>query len=302
MDRERKKILPVVLNRGAGAGSTQETVRELERLFAASGLAAQVHVASGGFELERLARELLGEGPAMLVAAGGDGTVSTLASCLHGTGTVLAVLPMGTLNHFARDIGIPMDLAQAVEVIARGAPIGVDLCEVNGRHFVNNASLGLYPDIVRDRTRQQRRLGRGKYWAMLWATFAAMRRHAFLHLDMDIDGRQMRCRAPFIFIGNNDYAMEGFAIGRRSSLREGRMSVYTTRRRTRWGIVSLAMRALFGRLRQADDFSVEHASRLRIDSHRAHLHIATDGEVWRVAVPLSIRTLPGALRVIAPAP
>jgi YegS/Rv2252/BmrU family lipid kinase len=301
MDREPKKPLPVVLNRGSGAGSTEETVRELERLFAARGLAVDIHVASG-HEIERVARELLRESPAILVAAGGDGTVSAVASCLQGTATALAVLPLGTLNHFARDIGMPLDIEQAVEVIARGASTGMDMCEVNGRHFVNNASLGLYPDIVRDRTRQQRRLGRGKYWAMLWATFAAVRRHAFLHLDMDIDGRRVRCRAPFVFIGNNDYVMEGFAIGRRASLREGHMSVYTTRRRTRRGIFWLAIRALFGRLRQADDFFVERASLLRIESRRSHLHVAVDGEVWRTATPLSIRVLPGALRVVVPAP
>ena len=97
--------------------------------------------------------------------------------------------------------------------------------------------------------RQQRRLGRGKYWAMLWATLAVMKRSPFLSLTMEIDGKPVHCRSPFVFIGNNDYVMEGFSIGTRSSLRDGKLSIYTTQRRTRGGLVRLAFRALLGQRR-----------------------------------------------------
>jgi diacylglycerol kinase family enzyme len=208
---------------------------------------------------------------------------------------------LGTLNHFARDLGVADDLDDAIAAIAANRTKQVDLGEVNGTHFINNASLGLYPDIVRDRTRQQRRLGRGKYRAMVWATLAALRRSSFLHLTVELDGKASGAgRAPFVFIGNNDYVMEGFHIGERASLGEGRLSVYTTRRRSRWGLVTLAMRALFGRLRQADDFLAESVARLRVESRHRYLHVATDGEVMRMRTPLEFRSLPGALRVVAP--
>jgi diacylglycerol kinase family enzyme len=244
----------------------------------------------------------LEDGADVLVAAGGDGTVSAIASCVHGTQAAMGVLPMGTLNHFARDLGIPAEVEDAIATIAAGKRIAVDMGEVNGRHFVNNASLGIYPDIVRDRTRRQRRLGHGKPWAMMWAILSVMRRSPFLKLAVEIDGQEtFRCRSPFVFIGNNDYVMEGFNIGQRGSLRDGHLSIYTTTRRTRFGLFALAVRALFGRLRQADDFAMAKARELQIDSPRRRLVVATDGEVTAMDTPLTFRVLPGALQVVAPA-
>jgi YegS/Rv2252/BmrU family lipid kinase len=294
-------VVPIILNARAGQGHASEVATRLVEAFAQHGVAAEVHAASSGEEITQLARKALEQRPEILVAAGGDGTVSAVASCVKGSGTAMAVLPMGTLNHFARDLGMPDEMDAAVAAIARGQRRGVDVGEVNDRIFVNNASLGIYPDIVRDRTRQQRRLGRGKYWAMVWATIAVLRRSPFLKLELEIDGQQTHCRSPFVFIGNNDYVMEGFDIGKRSSLRDGRLSIYTTRRHTRWGLVRLALRALFGRLSQDADFAAMGATRLRIDTHRRRLLVATDGEVSAMDTPLEFRVLPGALDVIVPA-
>lgn len=290
--------IPVIVNATAGRGFSLAQRDELRKMFSEAGLEVEIHAASRGEEIMELTRRALTNRPPFVVAAGGDGTVSAVASCLDGTHTALAVLPIGTLNHFARDLGIPSDLRQAVEAIAHGQPVGVDLGEVNKRPFINNASLGIYPDIVRDRTRQQRRLGRGKYWAMLWATLSVLRRSPFLSLVMEIDGKPVHCRSPFVFVGNNDYVMQGFSIGTRSSLRDGRLSIYTTQRRTRSGLVRLAFRALFGRLHQADDFAIANAGSLRIESRRRWLLVATDGEVTAMETPLEFRVRPGALSVI----
>jgi len=301
-DNARAPVGPtlVILNATAGSGTSAGRVEALGEAFAACGIEAEIQVAKTGAEIVDLATRAVRARPAFVVAAGGDGTVSAVASCLKGSGIPMGVLPMGTLNHFARDLGIPMDVKQAVKAIAEGSPEGIDLGEVNERSFINNASLGLYPDIVRDRERQQRRLGRGKFWAMLWATLAALRRSPFLSLSMDIDGRPVRCRSPFVFVGNNDYVMEGFSIGTRSSLRDGHLSVYTTQRRTRAGLVRLALRALVGRLDQVDDFAVSSAASVRIDAPHRRLLVATDGEVTAMETPLHFRVLPGALSVIVP--
>jgi YegS/Rv2252/BmrU family lipid kinase len=299
---QRFKRVPVIVNDTAGTGHCQETYEEIRRLFRARGVEADILAARDGSGLEARAREALRENPGVVVAAGGDGTVSAIASALRGTGVALGIVPIGTLNHFARDLGIPADLEGAIDVILAGTPVAVDVGEVNGVTFINNASLGIYPDIVRDRTRQQRRLGRGKYWAMLWATFAVMRRSPWLKLHLDIDGRRTDCRSPFVFVGNNDYTMEGFNIGMRSSLRDGCLSIYTTQRRTRLGLLGLALRALLGRLRQADDFAVARAEQLTIDSRHRRLWIATDGEISVMQPPLAFRVLPRALEVIVPRP
>ena len=291
----------VILNAKAGTGHEGDDRRALEEALAAHGLQGTIHAVGEGGDLVAAAKQALAAGAEVVVAAGGDGTVSAVASCLVGSKATMGVLPMGTLNHFARDLGIPPKLEDAVAVLAQGVRMGVDLGQVNGRVFVNNASLGVYPDMVRDRIRQQRRLGRGKWWAMVWATLATLRRSPFLRLTLEIEGREaVRCRSPFVFIGNNDYVMEGFDIGARQSLRDGRLSIYTTTRCTRLGLVALALRALVGRLRQADDFATAAARSLRIDSPRRRLLVATDGEVTAMDTPLEFRLLRGALPVLAP--
>ena len=292
----------VILNAKSGPGESDDRREKLEAALASQGLEAAIHPVADGEGIVRAAKDAIAAGAEVVVAAGGDGTVSAVASCVQGTAATLGVLPMGTLNHFARDLGIPNALEEAVAVLAQGIRVGVDLGEVNGRFFVNNASLGIYPDRVRDRVRQQRRLGRGKWWAMTWAAIGVLRRSPFLRLTLEIEGREVvRCRSPFVFIGNNDYVMEGFDIGARESLRDGRLSIYTTTRETRFGMVALVVRALVGRLRQADDFATSAARHLRIDSPRRRLLVATDGEITAMDTPLTFRLHHQALPVLAPA-
>ena len=240
----------------------------------------------------------------MLVAAGGDGTVSAVADVVRGTGTALGVIPVGTLNHFAKDLGIPLDPADAARVIAAGRRVRVDVGEVNGRGFINNASLGLYADLVRKRKRQQRHLRRSKRKAMLWAALEVLDRSRLLDLRLELEervqDRVQECSAPFVFVGNNDYVLEGFEIGRRERLDAGMLKVYTTRRSSAAGLLGLALRALFGSLRQADDFMESAVRSLRVESRRRRLLVATDGELNAFDTPLEFRIRPRALQVIVP--
>ena len=201
----------------------------MREAFAGTGLEVDVALLGQGDDVRDVARKALQGKPAVLVAAGGDGTLSAVADVLRGTGTALGVMPFGTLNHFAKDLGIPLDPGEAARVIAAGRRTAVDVGEVNGRAFINNASLGLYPGMVRERERQQRRLRRSKRHAMMWATLAVLNRPPLLDLRLELDGKVHDCRAPFVFIGNNDYEMEGFDIGTRARLDGGCLNVYTTR-------------------------------------------------------------------------
>jgi diacylglycerol kinase family enzyme len=292
--------IPVILNDGSGGGRSRE---QAERLFAAfrdAGLRPKPWPVAPGADVRALARRALKPAPRVLAVAGGDGTVGAVADVVRGTGTALAVIPVGTLNHFAKDLGLPLDPAQAVRVIAQGRRIRVDVGEVNGRAFVNNASLGLYADIVRKRKRHQRRLRRSKRMAMLWATLEALGSSRLLDLSLELEDRVQAFRAPFVFVGNNDYTMEGFDIGTRARLDAGVLDVYTTRRSTTAGLVGLALRALFGRLRQADDFVATGARSLRVDSPRRRLVVATDGELSAMDTPLEFRIRPRSLEVIVP--
>lgn len=286
----------MLCNCTAGGG---RSAADVERAFEGTGRDAHVVPLDGGDPREA-ALEALKSKPPVLVAAGGDGTISAVADVVRGTGTALGILPVGTLNHFAKDLRLPLDPAEAARVIAAGKRMAVDVGEVNGRCFINNASLGLYPGMVQERERQQRRLRRSKRHAMLWATLAVLNRPPLLDLHLDLGGEVHECRAPFVFVGNNAYHMEGFNIGTRERLDGGVLDVYTTRRRHTGGLLLLALRALLGRLRQADDFIDSTARTLRVASRRPSLLVATDGEVTRMPTPLEFRILPRALDVIVP--
>ena len=292
--------VPLILNGLAGARHTEQEAKKIEAAFREAGCACSVELLAQGDSPREAALRAMKAQPRLLVAAGGDGTLGAVADVVRGTKTALGVLPMGTLNHFARDLGIPLDLGDAVRTIVAGKQIAVDVGEVNGLCFLNNASLGLYPDIVRERTRQQRRLGRSKRAAMLWATLAVLDRPPLLDLRLELDGGVRDCGAPFVFIGNNHYALEGFDIGRRERLDAGLLTVYTTRSTSAGGLLMLALRALAGRLRQADDFVESSARSLRVASRRPQVFVATDGELRMMETPLEFRIRPRALQVIVP--
>jgi diacylglycerol kinase family enzyme len=289
------------MNGTAGGGRSQAEIDQLRRAFDEAGLDAEIRQLERGQELREVAREALKERPPVLVAAGGDGTVSALADVVRGTEAALGILPLGTLNHFAKDVGIPLDPVEAARAIVQGRRISVDVGEVNGSGFLNNASLGIYPRIVRERAQQQRRFGHSKRTAMLWATLAVLHRSPLVELRLELEDRVHDCRAPFVFVGNNDYALEGFEIGTRARLDAGMLKVYTTRRCTAGGLLGLALRAIFGRLRQADDFMESTVRSLRVESRRRMLLVAIDGEVRVMEAPLEFRIRPRSLQVVVPA-
>ena len=297
-----KQNATVNVNSSSGTGCPPDFARRLEELFAAQGVKAHVLQVSSGEEIIAAAKQAVRDGAACVVAAGGDGTVSAVASVLAGGSVPLGVLPMGTLNHFAKDLGIPLAPEEAAATIAQGRETEVDVGEVNGRVFINNSSLGLYPDIVLDRERQRRRLGRGKWMALLAASLHAARRYPVLSLSLDVDGQRIERRSAFVFIGNNAYTMEGFEVGERARLDEGVLSLYVTQRKGRFALLLLAIRALFHRLEQARDFDSIRAESVMVHTRKHALHVSADGEVLTLRTPLEYRIRRRALRVMAPTP
>lgn len=294
------KPVMVIVNGGAGTGHDQSAADDLRAKLRDAGLDAELVLADGGEDMIAAARRALKEGVRLVAAGGGDGTINAVASVLVGSGVTFGVLPLGTLNHFAKDLGIPLDLDDAVRNLATGTPKQVDVGEVNGRIFLNNSGLGLYPDIVRDREKQQRRLGRGKWPAALWAGLSALRRYPFLSMRFNVGGEHLARRTPFVFIGNNPYTMQGLSIGARERLDTGVLSLYVAQHPTRFGLLRFAFDALRGRLGEERDFDVLQAPSLDIDTHRKRLRVATDGEVTVMNPPLRYRVRPGALTVLVP--
>ena len=292
--------LAVILNASAGSGCTREVADGFVAKFAACGLDASVTLAKDGSALEAAARDAIARGVATVVAGGGDGTLNAVASALVGTATHFGILPLGTFNHFAKDLGIPLEVDEAIRTIADGRVTQVDTAEVNGHVFLNNSSLGLYPETVRHRELQQRRLGRSKWPAFFRAAFASLRRYPFLDLTLTMGGQRVRQRTPFIFIGNNEYVMEGFNIGARARLDAGLLSLYFASGTGRFRLLMLALRAVVGRLRQARDFQAVTTTALTIESRHKQIRVSTDGEVNLMTTPLIYRLRPISLNVIVP--
>ena len=288
----------VIMNREAGG--TNDPQARIVELFRSSGEEPRLMHPNGNDDVVALSRAAARSEERIIVAAGGDGTVSAVAAAVAGTDKVLGVLPIGTLNHFAKDLNIPLDLEKAVQTIVAGETATVDVGEVNGRVFINNSSLGLYPRIVSRREAQQQRLSRGKWTAFFWATIQALRRFPFLDLRIEFEGRQIFRRTAFLFVGNNEYQIAGFNLGSRACVDGGRLGLYLTQRTGRLGLFRLAFHALFGRVDQAKDFDVFCVTEARIETRKRRLLVALDGEIQRMETPLEYRIRPGALRVLVP--
>ena len=262
------ECVEVIINAGAGGSGDGEAARAVEAAFDACGVSAHVSVAHDGAEVTELARRALSNGARAIVAGGGDGTVGSVAGALAGTGRPFGVLPLGTLNHFAKDLRIPLGLEEAARNICEGREVLVDVGEVNGQVFVNNSSLGLYPRIVRRRERLQAREGSGKWSAFLRASLAVLRRYPFLSVRLDADGQQISRKTPFVFIGNNEYEMDSLRMGGRARIDAGRLSLYVAHRTGRLGLLRLALSALFGRLGKAEDFDALDAEEIWVETRR----------------------------------
>ncbi|MGZ5040007.1 MAG: diacylglycerol/lipid kinase family protein [Usitatibacter sp.] len=296
------RTYPVIVNSVAGNGHSAEALDAIRAAFDAVGAVADIRDARSGEQVAELAERAVKERHEVIVAGGGDGTVSTVAGAMAGSGLALGVLPLGTLNHFAKDLALPLAMEEAVRVIVAGHLAEVDVGEVNGRVFINNSSIGLYPTLVAVRERQRRRLGRSKWHALFWATLTVLKRHPMLDVSLTLDGATERRRTPLVFVGNNDYRIEGFSLGTRERLDAGVLSIYLTRRHGRWRLLGLAARALVGRLHDSRDFEALTGQSITVATRHRALRVATDGEVVTMKTPLAYRVRPRALRVVVPAP
>lgn len=292
--------IPVIVNASSGPDGTSDDAGAIEAAFRKRGLRANVIVLQPGGDIAHVVDEALAKGAELIVAGGGDGTINAVAARLLDGKATFGVLPLGTLNHFARDLGIPFDIDQATQVIADRHAILVDVARVNDHIFLNNSSMGLYPRIVAEREDARHRLGIGKWPALMHATWSALRDPESFSAVVCVDGRELQRRTPFIFVGNNTYVLEGFGIGKRERLDAGHLSLYVLRPKTAWGLLSLGFRALFGIGSHAADFDAFEAADFRVESPKASIMVATDGEVNALPTPIRYRIHPRALRVLAP--
>jgi len=291
--------IKVIINAGGGSVKGEDVTERLTEAFARHGVTASVAEVEGG-ELRKTVEAALDEPWDGIVVGGGDGSIGTSAGLVAGSGRPFGVLPLGTRNHFAKDLGLPLEVEDAVAVIAAGHLQSIDLARINDRTFINNATVGLYADIVRWREYEQSRLGLPKNPATVLATLRALWRFTRHRLTVRAEGWGERLRTPLVFIGNNLYSTSLPNPGRRCALDQGELCLCIARHHSRLAVVRMFVRALRGRLREDRDFEMRAVPEVEIHSRRRKLSVTLDGEVLTMRAPLKCRSWPGALRVFAP--
>lgn len=302
------KRKPVVLlwNSSAGSNHDREQANHVIDLLSDDGAPLLFEPVAKGHDIASTSRSLAAGPPKILAAAGGDGTLNAVASAVVHTRNTLGVIPAGTLNHLARDLSIPLAAEAAATTMLNGREIKIDVGQVNQRVFLNNSVIGLFP-FYRAACDAYERCGLSlnrltRFFAGLRSLVRTLWRLPQHRLQLTFDnGRSIWIRTAFVLIANNEHELERWNIGHRESLRDGHLWIYILKRSTRWSILRNAFQFLFQRFSRHEAFHIVKSRTVRIDSPSPHLRIGIDGEVARLPTPLEYRSLPRALRVIAPA-
>ncbi len=290
----------VILNQASGTLSVPANREILLGALRDAGLDSIVVTITDGGEIEPAVRPHLESDCQAVVAAGGDGTVNAVAAILVGTSMSLGVIPGGTLNHFACDLHIPEDLTEAVNVLKTGVAKLVDVGAVNGRIFLNNSGLGLYPEMVMKREEIQKH-GFRKATALLMASALTLLRFPLLRVRLEVNGRVIERFTPFVFVGNNPYEVDGLQYGMRPRVDGGALCVWVARRTRRFGLLRAVFQMAFKGLRGVRELDVLTTGDVVITPRRKIVPVSIDGEVFKLRTPLQYEIRPGALRVIVPA-
>jgi diacylglycerol kinase family enzyme len=297
----------VLLNESAGTladSKSDDALSTIADAFAAHGVEADVRAVAPD-RLHAVAQDAARD-PSLsaVVAGGGDGTLNTIAAALAGTGKPFGVLPLGTHNHFAKDMNVPLDLAPAAAALARGVARGeardVDVGEVNGRLFLNFSGVGLHPLVVKHRDVQRSVLGRKKFLALFVALFRVLRRPPVLRVKLESTAMTVRRITPSVIVCNNPHQMRVFGVENVSHPDRSLLNVYFAHSTNAFGLVWLIVRAAFRTLDSARKFEAFTLKEVTIHTRRRSARVSIDGEVADLPTPLHYRVRRGALKVVVP--
>jgi len=294
----------VLLNEGAGtlAGlDVADAQQQIARGFADAGAQADVRFVEPKY-LRPIAQEAArGSDFDVIFAGGGDGTINTIANVVADSTKTFGVLPLGTHNHFAKDLKIPLDLDEAIVALVQGRTIELPVAEVNGHVFLNFSAIGLHPEIVIDREAQRDETGRGKWPAMAVAMMRKLKSPTIHKLTLSARGHTIARRTPSIIVCNNPHQMEVFGVKEASIPERGLLNVYIATRSKRRTLVWLMFRAAAGAIDEnTKHFEAMALPELRIDAKRSALPVSVDGEIIDLATPLVYRVREKPMKVIVP--
>lgn len=304
MSQDRHETLHLLVNLASGRGGGASLAELAETRCAEAGKRLVLHAPSSPNGLVRMAEQALiaaRNESGVVAAAGGDGTVRTVAQVLYGSEVPLAVMPVGTFNFFARNHHIPEDVEGALQVALSGRPQPVTLGEVNGQVFLINASFGLYARAIQEREGRTSRFGRNRLVVIASTAASILAGHRSLRLELEVDGTARELRTPTVFVGNNALQLRHVALDVARCMKEHRLAVVVMRPVGSWGLLRLTVRGLLRMLEQEESLESFCADTLVVQHRRLGMSVALDGEILRIKPPLRFRSRPQAIRLMMPA-
>jgi diacylglycerol kinase family enzyme len=295
----------VVMNAASGRDDKDNSRAALEQAFAQRGNPVRFHLIDTPDDIDATiaaAKQGCCDQPGVLVAAGGDGTVNAGAAAIAGSDIPFAVVPLGTFNYFARDIGMPLEPGAAAAAILDGHIAPIHVARINGRPFLVNASIGLYVRLIKERERHEAALGRNRFIAVCSSIVTALRGHYAMTLEIVRDGKPQTLRTPLLFLGKNYLQLKNLDFDIAAGIAAGQIGVITLGDATPLTILGLGCRALLGQLEDAAKLHAFCAERLEIKTRRKVISAVIDGEIVALQTPLKIEVQRNALLVVRPRP
>lgn len=293
----------LVANAGSGQGSARKAARQLEQLCAERNVHFRCYLARQPADLpEKIAKavENARANSGRVVAMGGDGTIRAVAEALRDTQIPLAVIPTGTFNFFARNLGIPEEQDQAIELSLFGTIRSVNLGQVNGHTFIINASFGLYARLIRAREQHTRRFGRHRLVAILSTLMTLVRGFRAMDLDLSDESQHWQVKSPMVFVGINALQLRGVDLDMEKCVAQRLLGVVVMREMSHWALYRLTLRGLVRRLRDEQNLERFCADHFSIRPDRRKVSVVLDGERIRMRGPLNFKIERDVLNVVVP--
>lgn len=305
----------VILNAASGHYDTQRAASEIQAGFDEVGCPCRLIVADGPGEVQKQARRAVAEArglaqgaasPAeeqwpVVAAAGGDGTINLVAGIVLEAEVAFGLIPLGTFNFLGRNLGIPLEPRAAAVALATGVIRRIHVGRVNGNLFLNNASFGLYRQLLEEREGYKRRFGRYKIVAAIAAVATLLRFNKVYTLRLDLDGRPVAIQTPMVFFGLNSLQFEKLGMDAARCTQAGMMAVITLQPTGFWQLLALVLRGALQRLHDSPDMRTHCASQVQVLlPGRRRMRVAVDGESLECRLPLQFEVVRDALPIVVP--
>jgi diacylglycerol kinase family enzyme len=298
----------IVMNAASGHNDADEERQVMADVFEAAGRRFEFLKIADPSQIGDVCRRavtLAAEQHGVVVAAGGDGTINAVAGAVLGTCCPFGVLPQGTFNYFGRVNGIPQETRPAAVALLRASIAPVQVGEVNGRLFLVNASLGLYPQLLEDREAWKQQFGRSRFVAFLSGLATIFQARGQMKLEIELAGQRAFLRTPTLFVGNNhlQLARVGIDENHAGAVNRGELAGIALRPIGTLALFGLLARGLLGRLGDADNIDSFSFRKLTVSPRGSRrIKVATDGEVTWMKAPLVFQVAAEPLLLLVPAP